>query len=70
MIKFSYDFDFPITLTYEQVHWWKFRSEMKAYTTLIENTPYRVDALVSLHLQWININDYEVEYGFGQINFN
>ena len=68
MIKFSYDFDFPITLTYEQVHCWKFRSEMKAYKTLIENTPYRVDALVSLHLQWININDYEVEYVFEKNN--
>lgn len=68
MIKFSYDFDFPIPLTYEQVHWWKFRSEMKAYKTLIENTPYRVDALVSLHLQWININDYEVEYVFEKNN--
>ena len=43
-------------------------SEMKAYKTLIENTPHRVDALVSLHLQWININDYEVEYVFEKNN--
>ena len=26
------------------------------------------DALVSVHLQWININDYEVEYGFEKNN--
>ena len=68
MIKFSYDFDFPIPLTYEQAYWWKFRSEMMAYKTLIENTPYRVDVLVSMHLQWININDYEVEYVFEKNN--
>ena len=68
MIKFSYDFDFPISLTYEEEYWWKFRSEMKAYKTLIEKAPNNADALVSVHLQWININDYEVEYGFEKNN--
>ena len=68
MIRFTYGFNFPVSLNEDEEYWWGFRSKMKAYKTLTENTPFGVGALRSLHLQWMNINDYEVEYGFGQIN--
>lgn len=68
MIRFSYGFDFPISLTKNEEYWWRIRSEMKGYKTLIENSPFGVDALRSLHLQWINLEDYRVEYEFDRIN--
>ena len=45
MIRFSYGFDFPVSLNEEEKHWWGFRSKMKAYKTLTENTPFGVGAL-------------------------
>lgn len=68
MIRFSYGFDFPVSLNEDEKYWWRFLSTMKAYKTLTENTPLGVGTLRSLHLQWININDYEVRYGFERIN--
>ena len=68
MIRFTYGFNFSVSLNEEEEYWWYFRSKMKAYKTLTENTPFGVGALRSLHLQWINIDDYEVKYGFEKIN--
>ena len=68
MIRFTYGFNFPVSLNEDEEYWWGFRSKMKAYKTLTENTPFGVGVLRSLHLQWININDYEVRYGFERIN--
>tara|TARA_A100001015_G_C14469791_1_gene511254 strand:+ start:117 stop:365 length:249 start_codon:yes stop_codon:yes gene_type:complete len=68
MIKFTYGFNFPISMTDDEEYWCRRLSEMNAYRALIDNPPKRIETLKSVHLQWTNINDYEVEYGIEKNN--